>query len=279
MHDIASMTLGVPHLQQLTEATLDIARGAGQRIMAVYETDFAVQEKADDSPLTQADLAAHKHIVAGLHELTPDIPVLSEESARVPFAVRGSWTRYWLVDPLDGTREFVKRNGEFTVNIALIHQHRPVSGAIYAPVLNTGYHAWKGGGAWRSHAQQGAERIEARSLTDAAITVAGSRSHAGPRTREFLARVGEVHLMPRGSSLKFCLIAEGTADLYVRLGPTSEWDSAAGQCIVEESGGQVTDTKMQPLRYNTKDSLLNPEFFVFGRNHRDWSKYLETTNA
>ncbi len=255
-----------------------IAREAGDRILSIYDSEFAVRAKDDKSPLTEADMAAHKVIVAGLSALTPDIPVLSEESARVPFAERSRWQRYWLVDPLDGTKEFIKRNGEFTVNIALVEDHAPVLGVIVVPVRGLCYYAVAGVGAFRRSGEGQAEAIHVRPLDLRRLVVAGSRSHAGPGLAAFLERLARHHGRPEfismGSSLKFCLVAEGRADLYPRLGPTSEWDTAAAQCIVEAAGGIVTDTTMQPLRYNTRDSLLNPHFFVSADREYDWSQYL-----
>ncbi len=259
---------------QWLDAVRRLAVEAGARILEVYDSDFAVQHKADQSPLTEADMAAHRHILAGLQQLTPDIPVLSEESASVPYAERRQWRRYWLVDPLDGTREFVKRNGEFTVNIALIEDGRPVLGVVQVPVLDIQYYACAGGGAWRQDDAGTPQRLQVRPLDGGPIRVAGSRSHRGDSLQRFLARIGEHELISMGSSLKLCLVAEGRADVYPRLGPTSEWDTAAAQCVVEQAGGQVTDLDLQPLRYNTKDSLLNPHFLVFGDARRDWRRDL-----
>ncbi|QKT04996.1 3'(2'),5'-bisphosphate nucleotidase CysQ [Ectothiorhodospiraceae bacterium 2226] len=266
-------------LNGLLPEVVALAREAGERILEVYETDFEVQIKGDDSPLTHADLAAHRTIVGGLRALTPELPVLSEESAAIPFEERARWRRYWLVDPLDGTREFVKRNGEFTVNIALIDNHEPVLGVVGVPVKNVAYYARRGGGAWRADSAGATQAIHARPLPDGPPTVAGSRSHAGRSLSAFLARLGTHELVSMGSALKSCLVAEGKADVYPRLGPTSEWDTAAAQAVVEEAGGHVTDTAMRPLRYNTKESLLNPHFFAYGANQVDWSKYLEAEPA
>lgn len=251
-----------------------LAIEAGQRILDVYESEFAVEHKDDKSPLTAADLAAHNAIVAGLAILTPDIPVLSEESAKIPFDVRSSWSRYWLVDPLDGTKEFIKRNGEFTVNIALIDNGSVTLGVVYVPVTKLSYYACAGGGAFKQATGQAAQPIRVTAPAAAPLRVVGSRSHSGEATLRYLEKVGEHEMVSMGSSLKFCLVAEGKADVYPRLGLTSEWDTAAAQCVVEEAGGRVTGLDMQPLRYNTKDILLNPHFFVFGDTSRDWSQYL-----
>ena len=264
------------NLEYLCRLVNDIAVNAAEKINEVYNSDFAITHKEDKSPLTTADMAAHNIIVAGLTALTPDIPVLSEESASIPYAQRQAWQRYWLVDPLDGTREFIKRNGEFTVNIALIEAQCSILGVVVAPVTDIRYFAWRNGGAWKQLHTQPAERIHVTKIDQTKpLRVAGSRSHGSEKLQSFIARLGESDVVPMGSSLKFCLVAEGKADLYPRLGLTSEWDTAAAQCIVEEAGGSVTDTQLQPMRYNTKDSLLNPEFFVFGDNSRDWRQYLD----
>ena len=258
----------------LLESVKAIAVNAGDRIMAIYETDFDIQTKDDASPLTAADMASHKTIVAGLLDLTPDIPVLSEESAAIPFAERSRWSRFWLVDPLDGTKEFIKRNGEFTVNIALIEQHEPVLGVVYIPATEVCYFAAKGQGAFRQQQSNPAEPISVKPLSDKPIQVVGSRSHGGESLTRFVAQLGKHELVIAGSSLKFCLVAEGKADIYPRLGPTSEWDTAAAQCVVEQAGGSVITTDGQRLLYNCKESLLNPHFLVIADQARDWLSYL-----
>lgn len=263
------MTLPVP-MEQL----LELARKAGAAILEIYNTDFSVTDKADNSPLTEADLASHNLIVATLEQLTPEIPVLSEESATIPFETRRTWRRYWLIDPLDGTKEFVKRNGEFTVNIALIEEQQPTLGVIYAPVIDKLYYGVVGEGAWMSENGADLKPISVVKKRRNPTLVAGSRSHAGESLLKFLANLGEHELLSMGSSLKSCLVAEGKADLYPRLGLTSEWDTGAAQAIVEAAGGQITMLDMQPLRYNTKESLLNPHFFVFGDTSEDWSRFL-----
>ncbi|MBN8728569.1 MAG: 3'(2'),5'-bisphosphate nucleotidase CysQ [Xanthomonadales bacterium] len=260
------MTTG---LAELAAGVAAIAVRAAEAILAVYRSDFAVERKADHSPLTGADLAAHRVILDGLRELTPGWPILSEESADIPWPERSRWSRYWLVDPLDGTREFVKRNGEFTVNIALIDGHRPVLGVVQRPVGGELACAWQGGGAW-SLAQDGS-RLPLRTRPRATpVVVAGSRSHGAEREAAWLERLGPYEKQPLGSSLKFLRIAAGAADLYLRLGPTSEWDTAAGQCVLEEAGGAVLDLAGQPLRYNASESLINPEFLAVGDPAADW---------
>lgn len=257
-----------------TPAVLDLARKAGEAILTVYETDFEVAEKSDQSPLTAADLAAHQTIVDGLGRLTPDVPILSEESRSIPWDTRRDWTTYWLVDPLDGTREFVKRNGEFTVNIALIEHGVPILGVVHVPVSGVSYTGRRGQGARKHEPGQPPRAIEASAQRHTPLRVAGSRSHAGDSLQRFLDNVGPHDIVSMGSSLKLCLVAEGSADIYPRLGPTSEWDTAAAQAVVEAAGGLVTDTAMQPLRYNTKDDLLNPHFLCFGDTRVDWRRYL-----
>lgn len=265
----------------LLPEVLAIAGRAGDAILEIYngvEGDFDVEHKEDRTPLTEADMAAHEGIVRGLQALTPEIPILSEESSEIPYSERAQWRRYWLVDPLDGTREFIKRNGEFTVNIALIDDGAPIMGVVFAPVLDTFYYGIRGEGAWKQRRGGGTERIHVQPLGDGPVRVAGSRSHANERLMAYLDRLGDHDLRPMGSSLKSCLVAEGEADLYPRIGPTSEWDTAAAQAVVEAAGGHVTDTDLEPLRYNQKESLLNPDFLVFGDDSRDWSAYLEEKN-
>lgn len=263
-------------IEQLIGEALEIAREAGVRILEVYEEGFEVSLKKDHTPLTTADLEAHKIIEKGLKKLGLNIPVLSEESCTIPFAERHNWDTYWLVDPLDGTREFIKRNGEFTVNIGLIQKDAPILGVIYAPVLKHAYFAAKGFGAWKQVAGKKPVLIHVRETPKDRVTVARSRSPiTGPNMKTFLQKLGEHNEVAIGSALKSCLVAEGVADVYARLGPTSEWDTGAAQCIVEEAGGQMTDIHMQNLRYNTKESLINPYFFVFGSAKEiNWSDCL-----
>jgi 3'(2'), 5'-bisphosphate nucleotidase len=259
---------------ELLQRTVAVAREAGREILAIYAQDFSVEHKNDRSPLTAADMAAHHAILDGLQNLTPGVPILSEEEADIPYAERTRWQRYWLVDPLDGTREFIKRNGEFTVNIALIEDHEPVLGVVYVPVGGVCYFAARGAGAHRQGLGEVTRGIHARPWSGGRITIAGSRSHRSPRFDRFLAQFEDHTFISMGSSLKSCLVAEGNADVYLRLGPTSEWDTAAAQCIVEEAGGVMSDIELRPLRYNTKESLLNPYFIVCGDRTHDWGRYL-----
>lgn len=252
----------------------ELAAVAAARIMSVYASAFTVQEKSDASPLTAADLASHEAIVAGLQRLTPEIPVLSEESSTtIPLQERATWDRFWLVDPLDGTKEFIKRNGEFTVNIALIEKNAPVLGVVRVPVSGVSYFAARGCGAFRQEPGQEPVRITVRPLAPGPVRVMGSRSHGGEGLRRFVAGLGEYTLLTIGSSLKFCMVAAGEADVYPRLGPTWGWDTAAAQSIVEEAGGQVIDTLGQRLCYN-KESLLNSYFLVIGDANHDWLSHL-----
>ena len=263
-------------MNELLPQLIDLAKQAGEAIMAVYAGGIEVQRKQDNSPLTEADLAAHRIIEAGLRKLSPQLPVLSEESATIPFETRRQWQRYWLVDPLDGTREFIKRNGEFTVNIALIDNHKTTMGVVFAPALDLLFYAAQGKGAYRQLAQRPAQRIIARTFDITQVAVVGSRSHGDEILTRFLNRMGPHMLISMGSSLKICLVAEGRADLYPRLGPTSEWDTAAAQCILEEAGGRLIDMAGKPFCYNEKESLLNPHFFAMGAGEHDWKQYLNT---
>ncbi|WP_317929965.1 3'(2'),5'-bisphosphate nucleotidase CysQ [Halioxenophilus sp. WMMB6] len=270
--------------KELLAQVVTISRTAGEAILEVYNRDsgFNVDAKADNSPVTEADLAAHKILHPALEALLPGVPVLSEESALPPFSERSSWDRYWIIDPLDGTKEFIKRNGEFTVNVALIDQGVPVLGVVYVPVLDITYSGIKGLGAWK--VSQGEEQaIQVRTLaerqaTGLPIEVVASRSHGADAVDAMLdkltAALGPVDTKNMGSSLKLCLVAEGQADLYPRLALTSEWDTAAAQAVVEAAGGQVMDIDFNVLRYNTKDDILNPYFYVVGDSAYDWPALL-----
>ena len=253
-----------------TELLIDLAREAGDAILRVYATDFTVQSKDDESPLTRADLAANDIIVRGLRALDPATPILTEESGLPDFDTRSQWQRYWLVDPLDGTREFVNRNGEFTVNIALVEGHQPVLGVVHVPVQSLTYVGEAGTGAFRIGAKKNRVPVHVAMETGKRLRVVASRSHRSDRLDGWLATIGPHEIVPVGSSLKFCYVAQGDADVYPRLGPTSEWDTAAAQAVVEAAGGQVVTLDGQPLQYNTKADVLNPEFMVFGREAEGW---------
>jgi 3'(2'), 5'-bisphosphate nucleotidase len=243
----------------------EIAREAGAAILEVYGFMITVEEKADKSPLTLADKRSHDIITKRLQERFP-FPVLSEEGKSIPFEERRQWGYYWLVDPLDGTKEFVKRGGDFTVNIALMHRDRPVAGVILVPVTGVLYHAAAGAGSYRT--ERGRRERLPIETGRSGMTVVGSRSHVTREMEQYLndmkKKYGEIEVVSVGSSLKFCMIAEGGADVYPRLGPTMEWDTAAGQIIVEEAGGKVVEFETgRPLRYN-KENLLNPFFLASG---------------
>jgi len=262
---------------QLREGVIAIARDAAAAILGIYDSEFAVQHKDDNSPLTAADMAAHHCIIDGLALLTPDIPVLSEESAHeVSAAQRRPWSRLWVVDPLDGTREFVKRNGEFTVNIALVEQGVAVFGVVQAPVTGDLWHGGAGLGAFRRDGDTDVA-LHARNPALPPLRVAASRSHRDGRSEAFIGRMlhgfGEVEPLRLGSSLKFCRLAEGGMDVYPRFGPTSEWDTAAGQCVLEGAGGCVLDSEGRPLRYNQRDTILNGDFIALGDPGLPWQDW------
>jgi 3'(2'), 5'-bisphosphate nucleotidase len=249
-------------LASLAHALMPVVERASAAITRIYDGAFAVQRKDDNSPLTLADLESQRVIIDGLKQLTPEIPILSEESAAAPWAERQTWRELWVVDPLDGTREFVKRNGEFTINIALVVQHEPVLGVVCAPAQNVTYWGVAGAGAF-TRAQQGETRAIHTIPPQRPVRVLGSRSHASAQTAAYLARLGPHVASGVGSSLKFCLIAEGKADLYVRFGATSEWDTAAGQAVLEAAGGHVTRMDGHRMRYNCRESLINGDFVAF----------------
>ena len=262
----------MPVAESVREGVIDIARQAASAILAVYAGRFEVECKDDASPVTAADLAAHHVIVDGLRALTPDIPVLSEESAHeVAASERLGWRRLWVVDPLDGTKEFIKRNNEFTVNIALIERGRPVLGVVAAPALGLMYGAAQGVGAFRVNEQGEREaiRVAGKPAAEAVWRAMVSRSHPSPALADWLEALGHHELQPLGSSLKFCRIAEGKADVYPRFGPTSLWDTAAAQAIVEQAGGRVETFDGIPLSYAVRswanaEDLLNPHFVAWG---------------
>lgn len=260
--------------QTYLEAVRTLATMAGEKIIEIYHSEFSVKHKQDKSPVTEADYAAHEIITAGLNRLSPDIPVLSEEDEVIDFELRKSWHTYWLVDPLDGTREFIKKNGEFTVNIALIENNVAVLGVIYAPVLQMMYYAAEGMGSFKTTSHDQANKIHVAEHCASPVRIAGSRGFHTDEFKTFLGHLPEHTTINMGSALKSCMVAEGSIDIYPRLGLTSEWDTAAAQCIVEEAGGYLVDMQLQPLRYNTRESLLNPHFFVYGDIDVDWQGYL-----
>jgi 3'(2'), 5'-bisphosphate nucleotidase len=262
-----------------TEKLLALAARAGDAIMAVYARTIEVSTKDDQSPLTEADLKSHRILVDGLTALTPDIPVFSEEDADVPWSIRSQWQRYWLIDPLDGTKEFINRNGEFTVNIALIEGHEAVFGVVGVPAQGVVF--WgdvRLGEAFRREGDL-TKPIRGRQRDDKApLVIVASRNHGGERLEQYLdaveMRCGRTERTPVGSSLKLCILAEGKADLYPRLGPTSEWDIAAADAVLRASGGALWAADGSQLRYNTKESVLNPEFIAVGDSRYSWKSRL-----
>ncbi|MDX1908189.1 MAG: 3'(2'),5'-bisphosphate nucleotidase CysQ [Bacteroidia bacterium] len=255
--------------QTLLDTLVQIARTAGEKILEVYadESSFQVETKDNNSPLTRADRAAHEIIAARLAEITPEIPVLSEEGKDIPYETRATWERFWLVDPLDGTKEFIKRNGEFTVNIALIEGGLVVMGCVHVPVMGLTYYAAAGQGTWKIEGDAAPVQVMASefSMQDSGLRIVCSRSHMTPEVEAYLAQFEEPVAVSLGSSLKLVMVAEGAADIYPRLGPTMEWDTAAAQILVEEAGGTVINHETGgPLTYN-KENLLNPYFIVFAR--------------
>ncbi|MCU0371012.1 MAG: 3'(2'),5'-bisphosphate nucleotidase CysQ [Bacteroidales bacterium] len=267
-------------MNKLLEFSCAAALEAGKAILDIYRAaDFGVETKPDHSPLTLADKASH-HIIESILQST-GIPILSEEGKDIPSEVRRNWRQFWLVDPLDGTKEFISRNGEFTVNIALIRESKPVLGIILAPVNDILYWGLAGAGSYRLTGASGkgssfrsgdlyraAERLPVNTVNRTVLVAAASRSHSNEKTRQFIESLqqehGEVEFISKGSSLKLCLVAEGSADIYPRFGPTFEWDTAAGQAIVEQAGGKVIIAESgHPMTYN-KETLLNPEFVAVG---------------
>jgi len=261
-------------LWRLADEVAAIVARAAKRVMAIYETDFKVDRKQDQSPVTSADLAAHDIISAGLAALEPGVPILSEEGAIPAFEERARWQRYWLVDPVDGTRGFAARSGEFTINVALVSACAPILGVVAVPVCGTCCLAVHGGGARLAHADGAVQAIRTRRLPPHQMIVLRSRSRRHAQVSQRLAKLGRARVIRASSSLKACLVARGLADLYPAFGPTCEWDTAASQCLIEEAGGALTDLEMKPLRYNQSASLENPSFIAVGDPHTDWHKLL-----
>ncbi|GAB5555391.1 MAG: 3'(2'),5'-bisphosphate nucleotidase CysQ [Saprospiraceae bacterium] len=252
---------------KLVRAVIDIAKAAGDVIMDIYakEADFQIEHKKDESPLTLADRKANAIICAGLEKLPIQYPIISEENKTLPYEVRSTYTYNWLVDPLDGTKEFIKRNGEFTVNIALVHNGSLEMGVVYAPVLEEMFWAVKGAGAFlEKNGKEQALKVAPFKMTDPNLGVVCSRSHLNDATQAFVDQLNEPNLVATGSSLKFLILAKGDAHIYPRLAPTMEWDSGAAQMILEEAGGSViSEASKKPLLYN-KENLLNPSFIAYG---------------
>lgn len=257
----------------------ELARKAGEVILEIYETDFVVEKKADETPLTMADRRSHQLILEGLRSKYPEIPVLSEEGKEVPYAVRQQWNRFWLVDPLDGTKEFVKRNGEFTVNIALIEGNTPVVGAVYLPVLNRLYLSEVNHGCWEI-TENGTRSLKLNeSSPNNPLRIVASRSHPSPDLETLLALLPSYLTTSRGSALKFCALAAGEADFYPRFGPTWEWDTAAGQAILTAAGGAVLDLSGKPFTYNKPNLVNGPFLAVTSLKWLNESRILERLSA
>lgn len=260
------------------EEIIALAKAAGEAVLEIYtnEQPLDIRQKSDNTPVTIADMQAHGIIVSGLKKITPDIPVLSEEAANIPFATRRHWQQYWLLDPLDGTKEFIGRTGDFSINIALISDHQPILGVIYGPVSGICYYALTGQGAFKHVAGQlHAVPIHSSPCDIDHLRIAVSRRHSVDKVRTRLGHLPDVQLTLMGSSFKSCLVAEGQVDLYPRMGDTSEWDTAAAQCIVEEAGGMIMDLEGQRLEYNRRDSLINPWFLVVGDKQINWLNILK----
>ncbi|WP_194950334.1 3'(2'),5'-bisphosphate nucleotidase CysQ [Vibrio hibernica] len=273
-----SQIISPKDLSHLLPDVIQIAREAGQRILEIYHSkDYQSFVKEDDTPVTSADFAAHKIITQRLPELTPDIPVLSEEAADISLKDRAQWDRYWLVDPLDGTQEFIARSGDFATVIALIENNRPIMGVVYAPVSGVTYFAYDGKGSWKIPEMDEHIRIHTHKheTADQSISIAISRRQNINNMTKKLSPARNYELVPLGSAaLKACLVAEGAVDCYIRLGPTGEWDTAATQCIVEEAGGRILNTELEPLSYNERETLENPNFIVLGDESMDWQEIL-----
>ena len=253
-------------IQWLKEAVL-LAKEAGAVIMNYYgltSDAMGVTRKSDNTLLTEADLQANEILHNGLQQLTPTIPILSEEGIAIPYKQREKWPCYWLLDPLDGTRGFVDRRDEFTVNIALIEHHKPVLGVVYAPVLKTCYFALHDHGAFKQELDGDSKPIHTNPIDWNSFTVLLGHYLGSNRLPDLLKDVSGCRIARVNSSLKFCLIAEGKGDVYPRLGDTSEWDTGAAQCVLEQAGGTIVDLQGEVLRYNTKESLLNPAFVALG---------------
>lgn len=265
-------------MENMLEKLYEIAALAGDKIIQIYSApDLGVELKSDDSPLTLADRAAHSIIVSQLKSWCPEIPVISEESEPEEMVLKDDTSRFWLVDPLDGTKEFIKKTGEFTVNIALMDRQKgPVAGIVHAPAIGVTYLAEKGKGAWKWF-QEGnvleKQSISARKTDIENLCVVASKDHAGPLVEAMLKKLPGAQLTSMGSSLKFCLVAEGKADLYPRFVPTMEWDTAAAQCIVEAAGGIIVTTELTPLNYG-KETWKNPSLLTFGDSSVDWKSFL-----
>lgn len=273
--------------EMLLDQVVSIATEAGQVIREIYQQGSYEREiKDDNTPVTSADLASHELILQKLKALTPDIPVLSEEDAEVPLSVRQRWSRYWLVDPLDGTGEFIAGSGDFSVIIALVENHKPVMGVVYVPMTEVSYFAYAGHGAFKQvdgvvqqiHSKQHRELSGDFSKSSDQLRIAVSRRQDPQKVLRLFHDASQCELVVLGgAALKSCLVAEGHADCYLRVGPTGEWDTGAAQIIIEEAGGQLRDMTLQPLSYNERETLINPDFIVMGAPALHWDKILNAS--
>lgn len=265
----------MPLNQQAVGDLIEIAGEAGRKTMEIYESgDFSIEAKSDNSPLTEADKAANDIIVSGLKKVDPAIPIISEELAAVDYQTRKAWPKYWLVDPLDGTKEFITRTGDFTINIALIVNNHPQFGVVYSPVLGEMYFALKDKGAYLQKDDITLKELKVRECDDNKATTLVSRSHQGKESEVLHSLFPNLELTPMGSSLKFCHIAAGKADFYVRSKPTSEWDTGAAHCVLEAAGGQLLNFSGSSLAYN-KEDILNPSFIAVGDPMFDWQRVVK----
>tara|TARA_Y100001935_G_scaffold221475_1_gene195719 strand:- start:56 stop:838 length:783 start_codon:yes stop_codon:yes gene_type:complete len=256
-----------------TEKIISLAEEAGLVILNIYKEDFSIYKKDDESPITAADRLSHEIIISKLKKYFPAIPILSEESKKIPFSHRKKWKIYWLIDPLDGTKEFIKRNGEFTVNIALIENGVPIFGVVHQPTEKITYFGGKICPA-QKRSNSGTQTIKANLISSNPIRIVASKSHGSGLLDTFIEKTKNYTLLKIGSSLKICLIAEGAADIYPRFGPTSEWDTAAAHAIAKAAGAKITNFQLEDLKYNTKDSLLNPSFIAFADVTKNWLDFL-----
>jgi len=274
--------MNISDLEGYIDSVIDISHDAGELILEVYQDGFNVEIKGDGTPLTIADQRSHNLICSRLLELTPDIPILSEESDKIEFADRSRWRTYWLVDPLDGTKEFVKKSGEFTVNIALMHENQPVLGVVHTPVKEWTHWGVHARGAWKQVGNGSKQQIFAKTYSGGEATIVASKSHGQAKLEQFLANIekaeGSYKVSNMGSALKICLVAEGLGDIYPRLGLTSEWDTASADIIIREAGGKIIQPDGKLVVYN-KENLLNPFFLAIGAGDYDWLPFLEGIDA
>jgi 3'(2'), 5'-bisphosphate nucleotidase len=270
--------MNIADLETYLDSVIDIAHDAGELILQVYRGEFNVEIKGDGTPLTIADQRSHNLICNRLLELTPEIPVLSEESDFITYEDRSQWRTYWLVDPLDGTKEFVKKSGEFTVNIALMHENQPVLGVVHTPVKEWTHWGVHARGAWKQVANGKKEPVVTKNYSGGEAIIVASKSHGQDKLEQFLSNLekteGSYNVTNMGSALKICLVAEGIGDIYPRLGLTSEWDTASADIIIREAGGKIIQPNGKPVVYN-KPNILNPFFLAVGAGDYDWLPLLD----